>query len=406
MKLANNFFYLSLFLLPSASVIAAVFLLIASFFSMGTRYKSFFQNKINYFFIISVSMMLISCFRALKGIDQNPLLQEVWDPYLSLIGLFNWLPFILIFWSYETFLDSSNKRSLAINFLIAGTVPVLFSGLIEYFFNFNNDLSTLYGFITWHLGPSKTQMISGLFNNPNYLSAWLSMILPLGIYSLEKSKKKFDFFFLVIFNLITLALILLTGSRNGLIAMLVLTLFIIKNKKKYLILFLTFLVSYLSIKYLINFEINVFDNFSNTSRFLIFKESIKLISEKPFFGFGAASFSHVIPIPTSLGPYEDNIQHTHNLVLELAFNYGLLASLFLNIPIFYLLSRGLYINLAKKINLVDQSWFISFFIISLSYSTDITYYDGRISVLSWILLVGLNTIIKETNIKKQINQKL
>jgi O-antigen ligase len=281
----------------------------------------------------------------------------------------------------------------------------LFSGLIEYFFTFSNNLTTLYGFITWHLGDSAKPIISGLFNNPNYLSAWLSMILPLGIYSLKKSKKKFEFFFLVIFNLITIALIIFTGSRNGLLAILVMTLFIIKNKKKYLILFLTFLVTYLIIKYVTNFEINIFDNFSHTPRFLIFKESLKLISERPLFGFGAGSFNHIMPSISQI-PYIDHIQHTHNLILEVAFNYGLLACLFLNLPIFYILSKGLYINLVKKNNLVDQSWFISFLIISLTYSTDITYYDGRISILSWILLVGLNTINKEEKINQQINQSL
>jgi hypothetical protein len=99
MKLANYFFYLSLFLLPSASVVAGIFLLIASFCSLGTKYKSFFQNKINYFFIISALMMLISCFKALKGIDQSPILQEAWDPYLSLIGflLFSYFGLMTLF---------------------------------------------------------------------------------------------------------------------------------------------------------------------------------------------------------------------------------------------------------------------------------------------------------------------
>jgi L-asparagine transporter-like permease len=42
----------------------------------------------------------------------------------------------------------------------------------------------------------------------------------------------------------------------------------------------------------------------------------------------------------------------------------------------------------------DKAWIISFIIFFLIHVLDITYFDGRISTISWILLSGMVCIIK------------
>ena len=44
----------------------------------------------------------------------------------------------------------------------------------------------------------------------------------------------------------------------------------------------------------------------------------------------------------------------------------------------------------------DQAWIISFITFFLIHNFDITYFDGRISTLAWILLAGMRSIIKES----------
>ena len=62
----------------------------------------------------------------------------------------------------------------------------------------------------------------------------------------------------------------------------------------------------------------------------------------------------------------------------------------------------------KKINnqlsiwLIVMFWIISFMIFFLIHMFDITYFDGRISTLSWILLSGMMAIIKEKSLPENL----
>ena len=49
----------------------------------------------------------------------------------------------------------------------------------------------------------------------------------------------------------------------------------------------------------------------------------------------------------------------------------------------------------------DQGWIISFITFFLIHIFDITYFDGRISSLAWILLAGMRSIINENSILKK-----
>ena len=61
----------------------------------------------------------------------------------------------------------------------------------------------------------------------------------------------------------------------------------------------------------------------------------------------------------------------------------------------------------KKINKYDKAWIISFIVFLIIHFFDITYFDGRISTLSWILLAGMRAMIKEgTNIKERSFNKI
>ena len=46
----------------------------------------------------------------------------------------------------------------------------------------------------------------------------------------------------------------------------------------------------------------------------------------------------------------------------------------------------------------DNAWIISFIVFLIIHIFDITYFDGRISTLAWILLAGMRSIIRERSI--------
>ena len=92
-------------------------------------------------------------------------------------------------------------------------------------------------------------------------------------------------------------------------------------------------------------------------------------------------------------------QHSHNMILELAYNYGIPLSIFLTSMIFLLLFKTFKLLYKKNdetyLFSIDKSWFASTILVTFSHLSDITYYDGKISILIWILLSGLKSIVEE-----------
>ena len=101
------------------------------------------------------------------------------DPKLSLLGLVNWLPFFLCFWGFQKYLNSSKKRLITSKILICGSIPVIFSGILQ-LLNINGPFELFNGLIVWFQKPIHgAGGYSGLFSNPNYAGAWLSIVLSL-----------------------------------------------------------------------------------------------------------------------------------------------------------------------------------------------------------------------------------
>ena len=95
--------------------------------------------------------------------------------------------------------------------------------------------------------------------------------------------------------------------------------------------------------------------------------------------------------------------HTHNMILELAYNFGIPLSILSTLSV-----STIFFNVLKKIynsfhkNNLYLPWILSFGILLISQLTDITYYDGKISILIWILLSGLKCIIEDKKFKENI----
>ena len=101
--------------------------------------------------------------------------------------------------------------------------------------------------------------------------------------------------------------------------------------------------------------------------------------------------------------------HAHNLPLELMVNYGIPASLFILIPIFYLVVisyRRIFIIEKKinKISIFDRAWISSSILLIIIHMIDIQYFDARISVVGWILISGLKNIATSGKYGNNLNK--
>jgi len=416
-KLPEKIFLLGIFLLASTMSIGIILILIASIISIYENKENIFKDKWSKILIFSAILMIISCLYQTYDYAGKDLLG--WDISLTWLGLLNWIPFFFLFFSTKTFLKTPNQRFKVAIFLLSGSIPVLITGFGQYFLNWEGPLSFLNGLVVWYLKPIEPHLgLSGLFSNQNYAGTWLSIIWPfsLGLLFINKNISCKKYISILLLFLFTLAIIL-TTSRNALFGIFITIPFISGIRSFLFILIIIFFLSILLIfksslpfaEELLGFLINIFPeqfinkfnkfdfiNLLEYRRINLWNNALRIIAQKPLFGLGAAFFPILYEFYYQPKLYTE--QHTHNLFIELSASYGILVSLTILIFILSLI----YLSFKKLRNseikekdlLIDRSWLASTFVLLISQMNDITYYDGRISVIFWILLSGLRNIIK------------
>ena len=409
-------FFTGVFFLASALGISIILLLISVIVSFRKPYI-FFKDKWNYPLILCGILMLISTLVHFQRYEKY--IELGIDPYLSLIGLVNWIPFFLCFWGFQNYLNTSKKRLITSRLLISGSIPVIFSGILQ-LLNITGPFELFFGLVVWFQKPlSEIGSLAGLFNNQNYAGLWMVLVWPFCLAELYTQKKfLIKKITLLVISILFIAFIFLTDSRNAILGLIISSPIVLgfSNLIWYLpVIILGLVLLGLTVLPFIPYEIKFFMEsiipsriytlfpdigFSNISSYLRINKwisSFSFISKNPLFGWGAASF----PILYSLKG--ENFGHSHNLPIELAISYGILTSLI----IFCFYTRILFLSFKKisllsrvnKLNVDDflnyKAWYAASLIFLLSHLFDIQYFDARISTLCWILLAGLKCFLSE-----------
>ncbi len=415
-------FLIGICLLPSALPISVFFLLISIFLSLVKNCNKFFEDKWNIYLLILSLLMVISYVYKVFTVDNEDIVHLIRG---SWIDLFNWLPLFLAFYSFQAYLANSKQRILFCKALLIGSIPVIFSCITQKWFNWYGPYSTFFGLITWFQKPFENPEsgITGLFNNPNYTSYWLSTILPFAFFVLIKNKsKKYKNLIYLINSFLIFYLLILTSSRNGLFSISISTLLVFSSKIIFSIISLAFaaLIFISLFKSLLPiYVIEIIDsviptkllnkffsiaefNLNYLHRYDTYKNTILFIIQKPFFGWGAFTFTILYFSKSQIAL----TTHTHNIFLEVTYNYGIFASLLFTIFILKLLYESYKIIKIKNIigtDNINKFWLTSSVCSIIFHLNDMPYYDGKINLLFWILLSGLKCIINENrklNIKK------
>lgn len=417
-KVGYYFFCLGIILLPSAPSIAGLFFLISIIISIIFSKNKFFADKWNFLLILSTFLIFISC---IFNNFYNPTLNNIdKENYTIWLNIFNWIPFFVAFWSFQPYLDSNIKRGLFSKLLIIGSIPVFVSCILQKWFNVYGPLDTLNGLIIWYQKPlNGTNGVSGLFSNPNYTSFWLSVILPFSLSQLSLQKNlSIKYFLNLSLAIFIIYLTISTNSRSGLLSIFNSIYLVLGAKYIFylLLLFALFIPFYiLLIRFDIEFikeilplklinKLTRFDilNFRNYSRINIYLDTIKLIAKNPIFGLGGGTFAIVFPFFSQI----KGIQHAHNLPLQIAYDFGILTSITLTGFVFFLFTKSfkkVFIKYGDKSNIINKAWICSTLVCIAFNLTDIPYYDFRVSIVSWILLSGIRSILRENlNIKKSV----
>lgn len=396
----QKIFYLGIFLLPSALPFSGLFFIGSLAISFTSKKNKFFEDKLNLLLIISLIFIIFSTLN--NVLIDVPYYTIYKEKSLILISLFNWIPIFLCYWGFQNYLNTLEKRIISSKFLVSGIFPLLISCIMQYFFSLNGPYRTLFGLIVWFNKPMmELGGVTGLFSNPNYLGTFLVLTIPF-IYFLVESEKKnsFNKTILYIFLILSVFFAFASNSRYALFG-LIICLLLIKNINKYFLIFIfTFGGSYILQNLFTNFmKLNILNIMDLPSRIRIWMGAFSLIKERPLWGWGGSTFAYMLQDKSYLIPYKNlEITHSHNLVLEIAYNFGIPVAFLLSFVVLNILFKTFKdIIILKKTqnNFFNKIWFFSFVNLLLSHLTDVTYYDGKISLIFIILLSGLRCIKKE-----------
>ena len=407
-------FFIGIFLLFSAPLFGAIFLLISIILSLCFQKENPIKDKINLSLILISLLMILSCLIfPLKKISFDFLRGDMNTH--PLIGLLNWLPLFISFLGFQTYLQTKKNRAKCGIILICGSIPLLISGFGQYLFNWYGPLEFLNGLVIWYQRADTSGMTS-IFNNQNYAGCVLATILPFffaSIFNNQDSKNKK--IIPIILTILVILGIFFTSSRNGLLGLFIGTFFLmIPLRKKFIITSIISIFSFSFINNLSKLILNVtlipsslinkfnFESIVNEPRIVIWKSSLKYILEEPIIGWGGHNFSSIWSNFNT-----EYFGHSHSGPLEIAIQYGLLTSFILASVFIYILIRSYkiiffdsdkkFISFSKN-NHFDRAWFSSAIVILFSNTVDILYFDLRISILLWLLLSGLRVIIKEQEV--------
>ena len=428
LKIGEQSFLTGVFFLPSALPISLIFFLVSMSISLNINKFQFFKDKYNQLLFVCSGLMIFSC------INSTLHLSEITNQTASniFLGLANWLPLFILFYSSQIYLNNPEKRKIFSKVFISGSLPLIVSCILQSIFKIYGPFKTLNGLVVWFQEPIPKHLgVTGLFSNQNYTGLWLSIILVFLIYEIKSSKKNLQIKFIpAILIPLTAYFLILTDSRNALIGMLIGIFSFIKRKLLLIIpLLLGFFIvinklifnnlgqNYMFFEILLNDnlfnKLFAFDfaNFLNYPRIEIYSLASKFILKSPLLGWGPSTF-HILYerewLTNNPGILEyPRFQHTHNITFELAYNFGIPLAIIMCLFVCNILKNSLFIIYKKSKKdeqfLINKTWFISVIIILISQINDVTYYDGKISILIWILLAGLKSLIEE-KIPKKLNK--
>lgn len=334
------------------------------------------------------------------------------DPTVAWTGLFNFVPFFLLFAIAQTLIKTSAQLEHLLGLLIISSIPVSGLGLLQVMINRSDwQLPRLFNAYEITLGMSDDYRIESFFGHYNELGIYLAMILVIAIGALNSQPDKVRKVLYWVALGLGMVTIFYSGSRNaiallglGIIALAIyhrywymvvglvgsLTLVLWAAWGKFLgiggeglrVFFPTGIISRLES----TINSNQSDFTSTVDRLNAWKFATELIHAHPIQGWGLRSFEL---IAKSMSYDLRGLPHEHNFYLTLAVGAGIPFLLGFMLLIGWIIGRALKLDLPKSTkNLVFAS-IVAIALFYLSGLLDVVFYEPRVNMLGWILLGGI-----------------
>ena len=404
-------FQLGLFLLPSSALLGSLLLFPALLYGSAGRDRPYWRDPWNAPLLMSAGLMILGCFQA-------------HDQALAWVGLGNWIPFFWGFWGFQPYVLSGEARRRCALWLVAGTVPVVITGLGQLWWGWQGPWQLLGGLIVWFMaaGGRPEGRLSGLFDYANIASAWLALVWPLTLATLvQQGLNRWRRCVVLLLAVLVVLALVLTESRNGW-GSLVLVVPLVLGPPSWPWLIPVMVVALLPVLLSVlpgvplslqdpartlvpeNLWARLSDSQYGGERVLAstrisqWNVALQLIGERPWLGWGAAAFSVIYPLRT--GQWHG---HAHNLPLELGISHGLPVAVLLVGFVLALLLVSLRLGLS---GLFDRAWWTALFVLMVLHGTDLPFFDSRLNIAGWILLAGLRASLSFEPLRSEVSEQL
>ncbi|WP_375504117.1 O-antigen ligase family protein [uncultured Nostoc sp.] len=355
---------------------------------------------------------------------------------LAFLGLFNLLPFFLLFVAHSALIQTFAQLRQMAWVLVIGSMPLVIIGLGQLFLGWSLNLEISWVVLNWIIVPGGNPpgRIASLFLHANTFGAYLAIIfiLNLGLWvenyqqSRIKSKQSFPshlpFLFLTVAMITNFITLIFTNSRNGwAIAIFACLAYALYQGWRLLVGGIAAIISSVLLAAFAPSPVAQFfrqyvpaffwarlndDMYPDRPVALMRKTQWQfawsLAQEHPWTGWGLHSFStfYKAQMHTSLG-------HPHNLFLMLSAETGFPSTLLFFGLLAWILITGIQLlRKSKYINKEDRLIFFSYLLAFVGWvllnTVDVIIFDFRLNAFSWLILAAVCGVVYRYNLHDQL----
>lgn len=421
-----NYSLWALLIFPLSPLLGAVTIGFVSLITWLKQSRKINRRPLNWGFALLSALLIVSAAFA----D---------DKTTAFLGLFNLLPFFLLFVAHSALIQTFVQLRQMAWVLAIGSVPVIILGLGQLFLGWSFKLEILWVVLSWTIAPGGNPpgRIASFFLHANTFAAYLTIvfILSLGLWleqwrlfiangglgirknSLPNPQPPIPFLFLTIAVITNFIALIFTNSRNGwAIAIFACLAYALYQGWRILVGGVAAIVSSVILAAFAPSPVAQFfrqvvpaffwarlndDMYPNRPVALMRKTqwgfAWSLAREHPWTGWGLHSFStfYKAQMHTGLG-------HPHNLFLMLSAETGFPSTLLFYGLLGWILITGIQLlRKSKYINTEDRLIFFSYLLAFVAWlllnTVDVTLFDFRLNVLSWLVLAAISGVLHRYN---------
>lgn len=377
------------------------------------QYRAIIRRPINWGFgLLSVALFVSACFANDKG--------------AAFLGLFNLLPFFLLFTGLSFLIQTTAQLRHIAGILVISCVPILFMGFGQLFLAWNLRVRFLWILLDFGVRPGGNPLgrMAAIFMHANIFAAYLAIAFTLGLGLLLEqwqarrtgstentyTQSPILIIFLTVSVIADFAALILTNSRNGwAIAIIACLAFGFYNGWRLLISGVAGVVTSLllaafapsPVAQIFRRVVPAFfwarlndqmypDRPIALMRKTQWQFAWSLTQQRPWTGWGLRSFPDLYKAQMNI-----DLGHPHNLFLMLSAETGLLSTLLFFGLLSWILFAGIQILVQQNyINKKDRLIFFSYIVVVgewlLFNTVDVTLFDFRLNTFSWLMIAAIS----------------